>query len=239
MTPPTVVLLDIEGTTTPVRYVHAVLFPYARARLAGLVRARADEPEVAHALAEVERLAPGTDPAEVLLGWMDADAKVTPLKALQGILWRDGYRAGELRGEIYPDVPPCLRRWAAAGVRLFVYSSGSEEAQRLIFAHSSAGDLSGLFGGFFDTRVGPKREAESYRAIARAVASPPGEMMFLSDVDAELDAAVAAGLRVCQLARAEDGTAPSTRHPVAAGFEAVAARFGLPGAAPIAPRDAP
>ena len=239
MPPPAAVLLDIEGTTTPIRYVHGVLFPYARARLAELVRARADEPEVAHALAEVERLAPGGDPVAALLGWMDADAKVTPLKILQGILWRDGYRAGELRGEMYPDVPPCLRRWAAAGVRLFVYSSGSEEAQRLIFGHSGAGDLAALFGGFFDTRVGPKREPESYRAIARAVSLPPGEVLFLSDTEAELDAAAAAGSRVCQLVRAQDGTVASARHPAAATFAEVAARFGLPGAdpvpAPIAP----
>ena len=229
MPPPAAVLLDIEGTTTPIRYVHDVLFPYARARLAQLVRARADEPEVAPALAEVGRLAPGADPVEALLGWMDADAKVTPLKTLQGILWRDGYEAGELRGEVYPDVPPCLRRWAAAGVRLFVYSSGSQEAQRLIFGHSSAGDLAALFGGFFDTRVGPKREPESYRTVARAVVLPPGEVLFLSDVETELDAAAAAGLRVCQLVRAEDGTVASERHPTAAGFEEVSARFGLPG----------
>lgn len=229
MPPPAAVLLDIEGTTTPIRYVHGVLFPYARARMAELVRARADEPEVAHALAEVGRLAPGADPLATLLGWMDADSKVAPLKTLQGVLWRGGYEAGDLRGEVYPDVPPCLRRWAESGVRLFVYSSGSEEAQRLIFGHSSAGDLAALFGGFFDTRVGPKREPESYRTIARASVSPPAEMLFLSDIDAELDAAAAAGLRVCQLVRAEDGTVASACHPTASDFAQVAARFGLPG----------
>ncbi len=223
MIPPAAVLLDIEGTTTPIRFVHDTLFPFARAGLAGLL-ARAHEPDVAVALAEV----PGADKLATLQGWMDADVKATPLKALQGILWRDGYANGTLHGELYPDVPPSLRRWAAAGLRLCIYSSGSVEAQRLLFGHSVTGDLTPLFTGFFDTRVGAKREAASYATIVQGLFLPAGEVLFLSDVEAELDAAAAAGLRTCQLVRAADGTVASHRHPTAADFVSVSRQFRLP-----------
>jgi enolase-phosphatase E1 len=228
MDAPDWVLTDIEGTTAPIDFVHEVLFPFARERLAGLIAARAEAPEVAAALAEVGRLAPGRPVLPVLFEWMDADAKIGPLKQLQGIIWREGYRAGVLRGAIYPDVAPALRAWAGAGVRLAVYSSGSEEAQRLIFGHSEAGDLSGLFSAYFDTRVGAKRERQSYGAIARALSAAPGRILFLSDVGAELDAAAAAGLLTCQLVRPRDGTKPAAGHRQAADFAAVARLFGLP-----------
>ena len=221
MTAVRAVLLDVEGTTTPLAFVREVLFPYARARLPALLRERAGEPAVAAALAEVAEVAPGRDALGVLLGWMDTDAKAGPLKALQGIAWREGYESGALRGLVYPDVAPALRRWAAAGVALYVYSSGSVEAQRLIFGHSEAGDLSGLFSGFFDTRVGGKREAASYRAIVARLGVAAGEVLFLSDVAEELDAAAAAGLQTCQVVRAEDATEASGRHPAAEEFGAV------------------
>jgi enolase-phosphatase E1 len=221
------VLLDIEGTTTPIAFVRDVLFPFARARLPDLLRTRAGDPAVAAELAAVRDAAPGQAPLAALLGWMDADAKATPLKALQGLLWREGYESGALRGAMYPDVAPCLRRWREHGLRLFVYSSGSAEAQRLIFGHSSDGDLSGLFEGHFDTRVGPKREAASYGAITGSIGLPPDAVLFLSDVEAELDAAAAAGLATAQLVRAADGTVASDRHAVAATFPDVERRFGL------------
>jgi enolase-phosphatase E1 len=160
--------------------------------------------------------------AETLHAWMDADAKITPLKTLQGLIWEEGYRTGALVGDIYPDVPPVLRRWHAAGIALFVYSSGSRAAQLLIFGHSTAGDLRPLFSGFFDTGVGAKQAAGSYRAIAGATALTPEDFLFLSDNEAELDAAQAAGMAVLQLVRANDGTAPSCRHPTAPDFSAIA-----------------
>ena len=221
---PGAVLIDVEGTTTPIRFVHNVLFPYARAGLAGLLADHGHEADVAEALAEV----PGPDRLATLLAWMDNDTKATPLKALQGIVWRHGYSIGELKGELYPDVAPCLRRWAAAGLRLCVYSSGSVEAQRQLFGHSVAGDLIPLFTGFFDTRVGAKREPQSYVTIAQGLFLPGSEILFLSDIEAELDAAAAAGLRTCQLVRAMDGTIASVRHPTAEDFRAVARQFGLP-----------
>ena len=227
--PPTIsevisaVITDIEGTTTPIRFVHDVLFPQARAGLPVLLRDRAAEPEVAAALADV----PGPDKLRTLLAWMDADAKAGPLKALQGILWRDAYGAGAIRGELHPDVAPCLRRWSKAGLRLFVYSSGSVEAQRLLFRHSCAGDLVPLFAGFFDTGIGAKREASSYAAIATSLRLPAAEILFLSDAETELDAAASAGLQACQLVRAGDGTTPTTRHHVCADFVEAARAFGL------------
>ena len=217
------IITDIEGTTTPIRFVHHVLFPQARAGLPALLRDRAAEPEVAAALAGV----PGPDKLAALLAWMDGDVKAGPLKALQGILWRDAYAAGAVQGELYPDVAPCLRRWSKAGLRLFVYSSGSVEAQRLLFRHSDAGDLAPLFAGFFDTSVGPKREPSSYAAIATSLRLPAAEALFLSDVEAELDAAAAAGLQACQVVRPGDGTVPTDRHPACADFAEVARRFGL------------
>lgn len=218
---PASILLDIEGTATPIAFVHEVLFPFARARLPALLRDRAADPEVAAELAAVQDAAPGQDPLAVLLGWMDADVKATPLKALQGLLWREGYADSTLRGDLYPDVAPALRAWHAEGRRLFVYSSGSVEAQRLIFAHSSDGDLSALFEGHFDTRTGPKRDAASYGAIAASAGLAAGSMLFLSDVVAELDAARSAGLLTCQLVRSRDGTLACSHHPVASDFTVV------------------
>jgi enolase-phosphatase E1 len=220
--PVSAVVTDIEGTTTPIAFVHDVLFPYARTRLAEFLRVHAQRPDVAACVAETRRLALGADPLETLLGWMDADAKIGPLKALQGMIWAEGYADGTLKGDLYPDVAPVLRRWRAAGIRLYVYSSGSVAAQRLLFRHAADGDLEGLFSGFFDTGVGGKREPESYAAIARGAGLPAGEMLFLSDVGAELDAAAAAGWRTCQLVRASDGTVPAAGHAQAGNFRAVA-----------------
>ncbi len=218
------VLMDIEGTTTSVAFVHDVLFPYARDRLPAFCAAHPDDA----ALAEVRRLKPETPTLTALLDWMARDEKITPLKDIQGRIWADGYRRGELVAEIYPDVPPALRRWVKAGLRLYVYSSGSVAAQKLLFGHTPAGDLTPLFQGFFDTNSGGKREAGSYRGIARGANVPPAECLFLSDIEAELDAAAAAGLMTCQLVRLRDRTVASNRHRTARDFAEVATVFALP-----------
>jgi enolase-phosphatase E1 len=225
---PLAVLSDIEGTTTPIAFVHRTLFPFARARLPAFLAAHAANGAVAAIVGEVQAMEPGRPPLETLLRWMDADAKVTPLKELQGLIWREGYAGGTLKAEVYPDVPDRLRAWHGAGVLLAVYSSGSVEAQKQLFGHTADGDLTALFGGYFDTRIGGKREAGSYRAITAELAVPAHGILFLSDVEAELDAAAAAGMSTCQLVRAEDGTAASARHIVAPDFAAVAAAFDLP-----------
>jgi enolase-phosphatase E1 len=218
------VLTDIEGTTSAIAFVKDTLFPFAEAALDGFLDQREGEGDVAAIMADV----PGPDRRATLRRWMAEDAKVTPLKALQGLIWRAGFEDGRLRGHLWPDVPDCLRAWAAGGTALAVYSSGSVAAQKLLFRHSVAGDLEPLFSGFFDTRVGAKREAASYAAIAEALGQPAAEILFLSDVAAELDAAAASGLATCQLVRAADGTRPSGRYAEAADFPAVARRFGLP-----------
>jgi len=211
------IVTDIEGTTTPIAFVHEVLFPYAKARLPAYVAANPNDPDVL----EAARLAADGDALAALLGWMDADAKVAPLKSLQGRLWREGYRTGALQAVLYPDVAPALRRWHAAGKRLCVYSSGSVEAQKLLFGHTAQGDLCPLFSFFFDTRTGPKRQAGSYTAIAGTIGVAAGACLFLSDVEAELDAARQAGMQTCQLVRPEDGTGASDRHPSLADFSAI------------------
>jgi enolase-phosphatase E1 len=214
--PLTAVLTDIEGTTTPIAFVHKVLFPYARMRLPAFVAAH-------------PRIGEQPTPAlETLFAQMDRDEKDPVLKTIQGMIWEQGYLAGDLKAEIYPDVAPALRRWSKAGLRLFVYSSGSVAAQRLLFGHNNAGDLTPLFQAFFDTRVGPKRESASYAAIARGANIPAPEFLFVSDIEAELDAAAQAGLRTCQLLRPEDGTKPSQHHETARDFAQVAEKFGLP-----------
>lgn len=213
------IVTDIEGTTTPISFVHRVLFPYARERLASFLAANPQHP----ALSDVPEPKLST-----LLGWMDRDEKITALKAIQGEIWKQGYELGDLLGEIYPDVPPALRRWSRAGLRLFVYSSGSVAAQKLLFSHTPEGDLTPLFQAYFDTNFGPKREEASYAMIARAVGGRANEVLFLSDVEAELDAAAAAGLAACQLVRPQDGTLPGTRHQTASDFNDVSSLFGLP-----------
>lgn len=229
------VILDIEGTTTAISFVHRTLFPFARARLDAFLATHGDDAEVAAAVAAVRTEAPGAAVADTLRAWIDADRKAGPLKLIQGKIWREGFESGELEAHLYPDVAPALAGWQQGGLRLAVYSSGSEEAQRLLFAHSVAGQLEDLFDAFFDTRIGAKREAASYAAIARHLAIAPGKILFLSDVAEELDAAAAAGLLTCQLVRAEDGTKPTDRHRTAPDFPNVARIFALPAPATVEP----
>jgi enolase-phosphatase E1 len=219
------IVTDIEGTTSSIDFVHRSLFPYAKAHLRGFLRAYGNRPEVAAQLHETARLEgrqlTWEDAADVLERWIAEDRKVTPLKALQGMIWARGYAAGELKGHVYPDTPVYLRRWHEQGKRLYVYSSGSVEAQQLIFGHSDDGDLRPLFSGYFDTRIGGKRETASYQAILNELGLQGGEVLFLSDVGEELDAARSAGLHTCQLLR--DATAkPFAQHPQAKDFSEVA-----------------
>ncbi|KPX52748.1 acireductone synthase [Pseudomonas amygdali] len=200
------ILTDIEGTTSAVSFVFDVLFPFAKKHLPGFVRQNAGQPAVASQLQAVRTEAgePDADVERViaiLLEWIAEDRKATPLKALQGMVWEQGYNAGQLKGHVYPDAVDALKHWHQQGYRLYVYSSGSIQAQQLIFGCSQAGDLSGLFSGYFDTTSGPKREAQSYRTIAQAIECPAEHILFLSDIVEELDAAQAAGMITCGLAR--------------------------------------
>jgi enolase-phosphatase E1 len=206
------ILTDIEGTTSSIAFVKDVLFPYARRALPRFVREHGNDAEVRRWLDVVATESGGicTDAVivETLQGWIDQDRKHTALKALQGMLWRDGYMRGDFRGHVYPDAATALRKWHAAGKRLAVFSSGSVAAQKLLFGHSEAGELASLFDDFFDTEVGHKRQADSYHRIAQALQQPPGDITFLSDVVEELDAARDAGMQTVLLDRREDYPQP-------------------------------
>ncbi|WP_397606657.1 acireductone synthase [Silanimonas sp.] len=225
-TPPTVILTDIEGTTSSIAFVKDVLFPYARAALPGFVESRRHEPEIrkwldAVALEIGHPHHDSRDEAAVqqLLAWIDEDRKHTALKAIQGQLWAEGYALGEYRAHVYADAGDALKRWKAAGHDLYVYSSGSVPAQKLFFGHSDVGDLTPLFSGYFDTEIGGKREVGSYRHIAADIGVAPSHILFLSDVVEELDAAREAGLRTVLLDRRNDY--PTPREAMANGHRLV------------------
>lgn len=215
------VLVDIEGTTSSIDFVHQTLFPYASKHLRAYLHAHAQEPEVAPIVAEVRAMQAAElsldGVADVLESWIAQDRKLTPLKSLQGLIWAQGYAAGELKGHVCADTPAALRRWHGQGLKVYVYSSGSVVAQKSIFGHTDFGDLTPLFSGFFDTQVGGKREVSSYREILRQIAMPGAEVLFLSDVGEELDAAREAGMQTLQLIRDEKAK-PFPAHAQAADF---------------------
>jgi len=212
------IVTDIEGTTSDIRFVHNVLFPYARERLPALLAAQQYGEPVKTILDNLREEIGQPDAStasllDTLLAFMDEDRKSTALKALQGIVWRDGYVNGDFTGHLYPDVLPALEQWKAKGIDLYVYSSGSVAAQKLLFGYSDEGDITHLFSGYFDTLVGAKREVQSYRNIAEQLGVSAAQILFLSDIHQELDAAEAAGLRTVQLIRG-DNDAASHHHQV-------------------------
>ena len=221
------ILLDVEGTTSSISFVYDVLFPFARRHVGDFLARRAGDPAVRAVAAQLEAQASGgqaaadhladlanlADPAIATraalaaLQLMDRDAKVTPLKELQGMIWKGGFDSGELVAHVFEDVPPALAHWADSGLDVRIYSSGSIDAQRLFFAHTAAGDLTPHLRGHYDTTTGPKREAASYRAIAADMGLEPQEILFVSDVGAELDAAREAGMATALAVR------PGNRDP--------------------------
>lgn len=220
------ILTDIEGTTSSISFVKDVLFPYARKRLPAFVVTHRDEPEVQHWLHEAAREAGLVSAAEqeiidLLIGWIDTDRKSTALKALQGMIWADGYKDADFRAHIYADAARCLSKWAADGIGIYVYSSGSVAAQKLLFGNTEAGDLSGIFSGYFDTQIGAKREAKSYVRIAETMAVPAAEILFLSDIAEELDAAQKAGMQTILLARDASGCPADSKHRCVVNFDAI------------------
>ena len=206
------VLTDIEGTTSSISFVKDVLFPYAREALPGFIARHGHDPHVRPLLDQVAAESGGLCQdamiAETLQGWIDQDRKHTALKSLQGMIWEAGYRDGDFKADIYPDVAPALQQWHDMGIPLAVYSSGSVPAQKLLFSHTREGDLTPLFCHYFDTEVGHKRVADSYRLIADQLDRSPESIYFLSDVVEELDAAREAGMHTVLLDRLEDYPEP-------------------------------
>src|SRR5262245_43368084 len=235
------ILLDIEGTTSSISFVYDVMFPYVRKHLTFEVFSNWMEPEYIEAFHAIARDAGH----ESLDAWlkkegltrenplraaeivckevtrlMDTDVKATGLKQLQGLIWQSGFEGGELKAHVYEDVPPALAAWQAAGNDVRIYSSGSVQAQKLFFGHTIAGDLVPHFRAHYDTTTGPKREASSYLTIAKDFGLPPGEILFLSDVAVELDAARAAGMQTGLVVRPGNAAAPAGHtHPVIESFE--------------------
>ncbi|MBZ5554667.1 MAG: acireductone synthase [Acidobacteriia bacterium] len=233
------VLLDIEGTTTPINFVYQVLFPYARKHVQNFLAAHFSAEEVQsdvslllkeHAEDKLRGLQPPDLPGspeaprlESVLAYflwlMDQDRKSTGLKSLQGKIWQDGYRAGALRSQVFPDVPPALAAWHARSIDICIYSSGSVLAQKLLFAHTEAGDLTKFIKGYFDTTTGTKTDPQSYRRIAIALECPVSAIFFISDVTSELSAALTSGMRtaLCQRPGNREQSEAS-KHPVIRSF---------------------
>ncbi|MEX2124369.1 MAG: acireductone synthase [Woeseia sp.] len=215
------IVTDIEGTTSSIDFVRTLLFPYAARALPDFLRSHRSDPEIARLLDDIRREIDEPDAdverlIEVVLQWIGEDRKTTALKSLQGYVWEHGYASGAFTGHVYDDCAPNLRKWRDRGIALYVYSSGSVKAQQLLFGHSDAGDLRPLFSGYFDTRVGGKRDSASYRAICELIGRPPVEVLFLSDLTEELDAAASAGMQTVQVVR--NGNLPAGRHTIAHDF---------------------
>ncbi len=200
------VITDIEGTITDIHFVHKVLFPYSREKMQSFLLENQAEPDVMNALNEVREII-GDKTANIntlsqqLIQWIDEDKKIGPLKTLQGMIWLEGYHQGQFKGHIYDDAFVILQKWHQENVKLYVYSSGSVKAQDLLFQYSTFGDIRYLFSGYFDTKVGPKKEPQSYQAILEKIDAFADETLFLSDVIAELDAAKESAMRTCLLNR--------------------------------------
>jgi len=231
-------LLDIEGTTTSVDFVYKTLFPFASAQVEGYLYRHSADPEIKRLISELraEQAADASKDPQIGV-WMRGtadeeivtasvyvrhlialDRKTTPLKTLQGKIWEEGFRSGELKGHVYEDVPNAFARWSAEGKKIAIFSSGSVQAQRLLFGHSVAGDLTKYIEAYFDTTTGPKREAASYAAIGNALGVAAESVLFVSDVPAELDAAREAGMQTALMARPGGAASNDTRHVRIEGF---------------------
>ena len=222
MSQPKFILTDIEGTTTSVSFVYEVLFPYFRENIhktIELQHLKSVQDVFSQTIewvkdTENRTISTPSEIIEVLNQWSQEDKKITPLKTLQGILWEEAYTSGTIQGHVYDDVAPALKRWKEKGIQLGVFSSGSIAAQKLIFGYSVAGDLTPYFSAYFDTSTGGKREAATYQLIAEKLGILASEILFLSDITEELQAAASAGLQTIQLVRDEtianwNATAPS------------------------------
>jgi len=223
------VLLDIEGTILSTAFVRETLFGYSRRHLPAFVAAHGHEPGVAAILEAAKTLSGRRDALAALIDWQDRDEKAPPLKAIQGLLWESGYVSGAFRGPVFADALAALRTWRAAGVPLFIYSSGSLKAQELIFRFNEAGDLRSLFTRHFDTGIGAKIDAASYSRVAQAIDASAQEILFLSDDSRELAAARLAGLAVVQVVK--EATRPDRQFPILTDFAELALTLRVPTAA--------
>jgi len=225
------ILLDIEGTTTPIAFVHDVLFSYARENVREFLRSNAEQEEVCADIAllrdeHADDVSKARNPPALVADYVEwliaADRKSTGLKSLQGKIWRQGYVDGALKSQVFADVAPAFERWHARRLSINIFSSGSVLAQKLLFAHTEVGDLTRFIDDYFDTNVGKKGEAESYRLIAEKMKLTPERILFISDVIDELDAAHEAGMKTILSIR--PGNAPQDnvkRYPEILSFDQI------------------
>lgn len=198
------ILTDIEGTTTKISFVKDVLFPYAFDKMEDFLKDNIDRKEVSSVVEEVQKehhLATLGEVTSLLKKWILEDKKEKSLKALQGLIWEEGYKNGEITAHVYEDVPVALKMWSEKGLKLAVYSSGSIKAQLLLFKYTSQGDLNPFFSNNFDLSTGFKYEKGSYEIISDKLGCKPSEVLFLSDMKNELEAATKAGMKAVQLCR--------------------------------------
>ncbi len=224
------IITDIEGTTSSLSFVKDSLFPYARAHIGEFLRENATNETVQKLLADVNvdvGIELNLEQAITqLIQWIDDDKKITPLKSLQGLIWKSGYQRGELTGHLYADAIRNLQMWKAEGFDLYVYSSGSVYAQKLLFSYTEVGDLTPLFSGYFDTHIGGKQDSSSYENIVAHIGLPAEQLLFLSDIEAELNAAQTAGLQTIWLMR-DDAPQAEASHWQVCDFDAIELeRFG-------------
>ncbi|HEX6728521.1 MAG TPA: acireductone synthase [Pyrinomonadaceae bacterium] len=236
------ILLDIEGTTTPISFVFDVLFPYARRHLVDYLERNFDLAEVRADIAALNQehakdLTNGSQPppvteqdiVEYAYWLMDRNSKSTALKSLQGKIWQEGYINGELKATVFPDVRPAMERWHNAGINVSIFSSGSVLAQQLLFSHTEAGNLAELINCYFDTQVGKKTDAASYKEISRALSLAPDQIHFVSDVIAELDAASEAGMQTSLCIRPGNmAQEPNAKHETIRTFDLLVIERGQP-----------
>jgi enolase-phosphatase E1 len=221
----TAIITDIEGTTTSVAFVYEVLFPYAKEHIPSYIKNHSQQIDVIEQLQliniEVGKSLLINEAIEQLLQWMDEDKKVTPLKNLQGMIWEDGYKTNRFQGHVYDDVPANIKKWHDTGIPVSIYSSGSIKAQKLLFSHSIAGDLTPWLSGYFDTTIGAKKDHQSYLKIANEINKSPTEILFLSDITEELDAASQSGMQTVLLTRNKNDNSLQPGHIFAENFNQI------------------
>jgi enolase-phosphatase E1 len=218
-----VVLCDIEGTTSSLSFVQDVLFPLSYDRMEGFINQNWSSDLIRQEIQQIKSKTGNADPDEViktLRSWIKEDRKESPLKSIQGKIWKDAFESGKIQGHVYQDVPRNFRKWGNSGIRICIFSSGSIEAQKLLFRYSEAGDLSQFISAYFDTTTGPKKESSSYKTIATELSLPAADILFLSDIQSELDAARTAGMQTTQMLR--QGVTPnSSSHQTVASFDEI------------------
>ncbi|WP_297455398.1 acireductone synthase [Persephonella sp.] len=201
-------LIDIEGTVSPITFVKDVLFPYSEEKMEKFIKENKDKPEIKNILQQVQGIE-GKDMdideiIQILKRWIKEDRKIAPLKDIQGFIWKEGFESGQIKAPLYEDAYRKMKEWKEKGYKLYIYSSGSVQAQKLFFSHTDKGDILDWFSGHFDTKIGNKKESESYRKIAQEIGLKPEEILFLSDNLDEIKAAAQAGMKVYRLVRPQD-----------------------------------